>query len=360
MTNTSSPLLLSELPLSDSHQVAAALLRAGITPANDLEGVEIISSNLRPRSQTVRLGLTYRHPTTEAPQTLLLKFGPADTSRTELPNHGPQEVYFYSNIASAMHAQLVPRCFDHSWEPATHAWHLLLEDLTDSHVLPTVWPLPPKEDQCRAILLARARFHAEWWDDPRLGLSIGTWRDSTAMDHYVAAFASAYARFADAYPELLPSDRRQLYERFIAYAPRLLDRYHSRRNLTITQGDAHVWNCFVPHDNDPGGVRFFDWEDWNIMVGAADLAYMMVLYWYPERRRRLERSLLDFYHDALLSHGVTTFPRNALEEDYRLAALWQITTPVLQSSYQDPRVWWNNFERIFMAVDDLDCRALLS
>jgi hypothetical protein len=40
--------------------------------------------------------------------------------------------------------------------------------------------------------------------------------------------------------------------------------------------------------------------------------------------------------------------------------LWQIATPVFQSGANIPPViWWNNFERIFMAVDDLGCREWL-
>jgi len=40
--------------------------------------------------------------------------------------------------------------------------------------------------------------------------------------------------------------------------------------------------------------------------------------------------------------------------------LWQISKPVRQWTAQIPPViWWNNLERIFLAVDDLGCRDLL-
>ena len=61
-----------------------------------------------------------------------------------------------------------------------------------------------------------------------------------------------------------------------------------------------MWNCFLPRD---GGddVRLFDWDGWRIGVAASDLAYMMAMHWYPDRRRRLERPLLDRYHATLLA-----------------------------------------------------------
>jgi hypothetical protein len=70
--------------------------------------------------------------------------------------------------------------------------------------------------------------------------------------------------------------------------------------------------------------------------------------------------LLDRYHAALVAHGVCGYDRAALDNDYRLSALWQITTPVWQAANNIPPViWWNNLERILLAVEDLGCRDLL-
>jgi hypothetical protein len=95
-------------------------------------------------------------------------------------------VAFYNDVAAVMSAPGVPRCFEAVWDADTRAWHLLLEDLTDTHVIATTWPLPPAIEQCERIVRARARFQAEWWDDPRLGISIGTWLP--ADDRQLEAF----------------------------------------------------------------------------------------------------------------------------------------------------------------------------
>ncbi len=88
---------------------------------------------------------------------------------------------------------------------------------------------------------------------------------------------------------------------------------------------------------------------------------MIAMHWYPDRRRLFERSLLDLYHATLLANGVSAYDRRALDDDYHLAVLWQIATPVWQASINIPAViWWNNLERIFLAVDDLGCRDLLT
>jgi len=81
---------------------------------------------------------------------------------------------------------------------------------------------------------------------------------------------------------------------------------------------------------------------------------MMATHWYPDRRRRLERQLLDHYHTTLVARGVAGYDRRALNDDYRLSALWQITTPVWQAAIDlPPMIWWSHLERIMLAVDDL-------
>ena len=62
--------------------------------------------------------------------------------------------------------------------------------------------------------------------------------------------------------------------------PHLNKRYHSHRNVTIVQGDSHVWNIFLPTAGTGGGddARLFDWDFWRVDVGTDDLAYMMALH----------------------------------------------------------------------------------
>jgi hypothetical protein len=52
-------------------------------------------------------------------------------------------------------------------------------------------------EQCQRMLQTLARFHAEWWDDPRLGVSVGTWLDTDAIDRLVQRFEIQFKTFAD-------------------------------------------------------------------------------------------------------------------------------------------------------------------
>jgi hypothetical protein len=177
----------------------------------------------------------------EAPSSLIIKTGLPERIDAKW-NSGRHEVAFYTQIAAAMSAHIVPRCFDAVWNADTNTWHLLLEDLTDSHFVLTDWPLPPTLAHSEQIIATRARFHAEWWDDPRLGVSIGTWLDPD--DRQFQTFAKQVSRFADRVGDRLSSARRDFYQRLIDAGRHLNARYHSHRNMTLVQGDAHVWNFF--------------------------------------------------------------------------------------------------------------------
>ena len=347
------------LKIVDAAYLTGILRRSGALGDGGVRSVEVLSSRATLLSRIARLNLTYEGTDAiDAPRALFLKTG--------LPRRGDsgwiqgrREVAFYTEIAAATTEGLVPRCFDAMWDVDTNDWHILLEDLTESHVLATTWPLPPSVEQCEIILDARARFHALWWDDPRLGVSIGTRNDTDTAARYTRDLTLHFARFADLLGDRLPRERREIYELVLDAVPRLLGRHCSHRNVTITHGDAHVWNAFLPRD-ERDGVRLFDWDSWGVGIASSDLAYMMAVHWYPDRRRRFERSLLDNYHAVLVAHGVRGYARSDLDDDYRLSVLLQIMIPVRQAAYDiPPMIWWSHLERIMLAVDDLGCRELL-
>jgi thiamine kinase-like enzyme len=333
--------------------------RSGLLDDGSVAEVAVESSRATVLSRIIRLRLTYERPETYAPSAVVLKTGLPDRMDKGW-NSGRQEVAFYAHVASATPAGLVPRCFEAAWNEVSNAWHLLLEDLTESHVLVSGWPLPPSTPQCESILRAWARLHAVWWDEPRLGNSVGSWASKSEEESYFQRFAERYERFCDRLGDRLPRQRRDIYERFLSAAPTLLERYHTHRNLTIVHGDAHVWNCFLPRDEEDG-ILIFDWDSWRIGSATSDLAYMMAMHWYPDRRQHLEQSLLDHYYAALLAEGVRGYDKHALNEDYRLSTLFLIMRPVWQEGINLPAViWWNNLERILLAVEDLGCRELLA
>jgi len=342
---------------ADPDHLTAALRRAGALDGGRVARVQVVHSFPTLLSQFHRLKLDYEGAADAPPRHLYLKTDLVGGPGAALDS-GRREVAFYTTVAPATPQGLLPHCFEAEITEAG-AWHLLLEDLTDTHAIASQWPLPPTVAQTEAIMRCRARFQAAWWDHPRLGIDVGIWPSDTEIDEWLAGLFKGYEAFADALGERLPPHRRALYEGLFAQAPKLLQRFRSHRHMTVIQGDAHVWNCFLPKD----GIdtpRLFDWDGWQPNIGADDLAYMIAMHWFPEMRQQTERPLLDAFHDELLAHGVAGYDRRALQDDYRHTVLWQITRPIWMRAVRiPPNIWWNNLERIHLAADDLGCRELL-
>jgi hypothetical protein len=350
-----------DLPAAAGADALTEALRAHrVLPDGRVAEVSLLSDHKALVSRVLRLRLVYDRPCKGAPDTIILKTGFGQTISPEWLG-GRQEIAFYTEIAPALPDRLAPGCFGSRHDAETGAWHLLLEDLTDSHAVASRWPLPPKQAQCERIVTAHARLHAACWDDPRLGVSIGTWLDAeTGRENRLLRLQRTYEAFADQVGDALLPAHRALYEQFIDALPRLWARYRTHRNMTITQGDSHVWNCFLPRD---GGddVRLFDWDSWKPHVAALDLAYMMALHWFPDRRQMMESSLLDHYHRVLVARGVSGYDRQMLTDDYRWGALMMLVVPPVQAAIKLPAgLWWNHLARIMMAIEDLGCRELLS
>jgi hypothetical protein len=117
-----------------------------------------------------------------------------------------------------------------------------------------------------------------------------------------------------------------------------------------------------PYPRDPARdtTRLLDWGSWRIGVATDDLAYLLALQWYPERRRRLEVPLLRRYHAELVRRGVAGYGWADLWADYRLAVVGGLYTSARCWAERWPTFsWWGFLERGFLAYEDLGCGRLL-
>jgi hypothetical protein len=272
---------------------------------------------------------------------------------------GEQEAAFYRQAAPLTPAGLLPRCYDAQVTEA--GARLLLEDLSDTHTMLTVWPLPPSIEVCERIVDTWAAFHAFWWLHPKLGREVGTFPDDALVAWVANERRQRYARFAEHLGDRLAPGSRALYDRVLDTLDQRNTPALFRQHCTLVNGDAHVWNVLYPRDAGADSVRLIDWSNWRVGRGVGDIAYMMAVHWYPERRARLEAPLLDRYHAGLCAGGVKDYGREQLQLDYRWAVIGSLLIPVWQQTLGiPPAVWWSHLHRLLAAVDDLDCRALLS
>jgi len=233
---------------------------------------------------------------------------------------------------------------------------LLLEDLSDRYQEP-FFPLPPSEEVCNRTVQALAKIHAYWWNDDRFGSDTSFPQISdTLIDDAVGIYGKTLDTFKGNAGDGLSVTRRDLLDRVITILPRLLKTRFSGADVTLIHGDAHHWNV-LSHKKTSETI-IYDWQTWHVDYGAHDLAYMMAIGWFRERRQRFEHSMLKRYHETLTAAGID-FTLDQLLADYRLSITRHLLTPILLSNLVHPAVWWPQIDRVFTAFEDWECDELL-
>jgi hypothetical protein len=155
-----------------AERLTAVLREGGHLVRGRVDSLELEPSRPTIVSTITRLRATYSPDTLDPPPArLFLKSSRPDLG-AELARAVAREVSFYQTVAPLMPDGIAIQCYSAAHDPATGAFHVLLEDLGETHVAVTEWPLPPSTEQCERIMDLYARFHAFWWDDPRPG---GSW-----------------------------------------------------------------------------------------------------------------------------------------------------------------------------------------
>jgi hypothetical protein len=359
-------------PITDTEQVSPEWLtrllhKHGALPHGQVTAVQKIPSRstISITFTLARLAVSYSdNAPPSAPTRLFLKFSKPGFDAALSASVGKNEVAFYTTVVHAMRGSATVHCYDAVYDPETGKSHVLLEDLSETH-FQTEWPLPPIRQHCEAVMECLAQFHAFWWEHPRLGTEIGQLPTEEARKAGTADTHRRIRGFLDFLGDRLSVDRRQVYDKILTSLPGLWDRHRGtrlseRKAFTLVHGDAQVWNFFYPCDATTDHVRIIDWQFWHLGVGTDDLAYMMALHWYPERRCVMERELLKRYHTELLRHGVANYPWDECWFDYRVSALTNLLVPALQWSVKLPAaVWWSHLERAMSAFHDLGGDELL-
>ena len=130
-----------------SEQLKAALRREGLLANGSVRGLVVEREQTTVLSRIAWLRAEYVGEAQGAPERFVLKTGHPERFATGWDG-ARQEITFYKEIAAAAAGRFAPRCFDSAADPETKAWHLLLEDLSETHQVPGAWPLPLPLAEC--------------------------------------------------------------------------------------------------------------------------------------------------------------------------------------------------------------------
>lgn len=314
-----------------------------------------------PHSTNARLLLTYSDGAEgECPQSLFLKIS---RSTAEF---GTSELEYYSKIATQMSDPPIPRCYHADYSASVGAYHLLLQDFSATHV--ARWQGDADLESGQSAVDSLAHLHAHWWNHPDLTTSVGPYPTAETIDRYIEPSRQGLERFLQEMREGLSVEEKGMIGRvFERHASLMHQRAEQRATLTCIHGDPNPGNILTPTLSG-GRAYLIDRQpfDWSLIVwtGASDLAYMMVHWWEPDRRKSLEKPLLEYYLQQLVARGVKEYSRESLWYDYRVAAMQSLYVVTewfrVEEDIERLRwVWLPQLRKTMIALRELECLELL-
>lgn len=312
-------------------------------------------------SNLIPLEIRYVEGSPAGPVRVILK----QSLRMNIELGNLSEVSFYQHAAPemwrAMRKPPILRCYSATAALNGKDYQLVLEDCTDTHAGRSPTMLPPTIEECEWIVDALADLHAFWWDHRMLGewgISLPT-RESIQSD--LDRDAASFARLVNFLGDRLAPVRRAMFEHLLDRLPEARIRcLTSGHGLTLIHDVPHAGNFLYPRNPETHRLLLIDWKSWSIQPGAADLAHMMGVFWFPERRARLEKPLLRRYLDRLLFNGISGYTWDELWFNYRLAICKLVFYPAWQWSVGLPDwMWWPHLERLATAYADVHCEEVL-
>lgn len=335
-------------------------LSAALYTAGTLTHGAIISASITERIQTPVSNLWFIEAgyaagsSPELPTRLVLKW---PVEQSPAPGRGLPELVFYRELAPALRSPPTVRCLATAPPRSEQQW-LILEDLRSSHSHPP-WPHYPDDKSMHEAVAVLAQLHARWWEAPALGSAVGTLHTETSLRTMVSGISAHLPGFINDLGDDLPLSDRQVLESVFSSSLRPWLRLVEPQALTVTHGDAHIWNFLFPRSGQ-GATYLIDWQLWHLDVGPRDLAFLIALHLNSAVRQQLELPLLRFYHTELVRAGISSYSFDDLLLDYRRGVVRNLTFPIILWARGDRReAWRHRLDNALAAYRDLDAAELL-
>jgi hypothetical protein len=347
-------------------QVTSDWLTAVLRQANALDNGAVesfdVDSRQRLLSANANLKVKYANGSQGAmPQKLFLKMANTDQGDEFFD---ASEVNYYIRDYVGVKGAPLPRTYDVAYSEEKGRYHILMDDLSHTHV--EAHAKTPTLEYGLALAEGLAVMHAHWWGKQRLDEANQPIPSAAAIRHFVSIAQPGAGHILAACANQLqahwPDAILELYAR---HPQVMINRTQDGNGFTLIHGDANWNNIFVPIEgNQPIYILDRQPFDWSLTtwLGVYDLAYAIVLDWDVEIRRSLEKPILRHYHDHLMRNGVQGYSWEQLFDDYRLSAAMgiYIATEWCRGQFyaETLPLWMPMLQRSMTAYDDLECGKL--
>jgi aminoglycoside phosphotransferase (APT) family kinase protein len=296
--------------------------------------------------------------TAAGPSSVIVKFAAtAPENRTVAITYDMygREIRFYRDLAARVPIR-TPQCLAAEYDPQTHDFVLVLEDLRRCRVGDQLAGAD-RADAERVVRLLGA-LHGSTWNRPLEGVIS---HDFPAQSSGMAeGFRVGWPAVLERFPDLVSDQAR-------THAPRLAEQIPALIR-ELTESDQCLVHADVRLDNvlfDGDDTVLVDWQSVCTSSGEQDLAYFLTQSLADEVWARDAEALVRLYHATLEEQGVTDHPLERCRERFRIASVYLLSWAVVIAGTLDMGnergrdLARTLLGRSLRAVEDLDAFAAL-
>ncbi len=349
-------------------------LRASVRPADVAAFSGLISIRADRLGEGVgnvsdihRLHLDYASATAPGPATLVAKLpasNPAVRQIAQAWGLYQREVLFYREITGSVGLR-VPKAYVTQFDPQTHDFALVMEDLSPAADGDQIAGLPLEHAQL--ALDAIAALHASWWNRPELAAL-----EAAIQPFGEGPWLGTGPRLAAAWPLFRPfvvgrasPTLVRVGERMASAVERLMIEM-AQPPRTLCHGDFRADNLMFAQRDGAAALITLDWQVSLQARGALDVASLLSMSVTTDLRRAHETDLLRRYHDRLVGGGVKGYAYDEFLRDYRrglLICFFYVIQPGSAADLTHPRteaLYDSAVRRMDAVVEDHGLEALVA
>jgi hypothetical protein len=322
---------------------------------------EVLPSGVGFMGEVGRLRLTYSGRTS-APTSIIAKIPTQnEVIRGMLApaNIFEREARFYGDVCPEV-PTISGEAFGIAIDKTNEDYLLLIEDLSAYRMGDQLSGL--SVDDAYSALTAAALLHSTYWQSTKLDKI--DWMpacNSAGMKIGEHVYAQSLDPFKQIFGHAIEPEHESLIDRFGPNTPLLLDSL-AAMPMTVAHFDYRLDNLFF---GDDGVVKMIDFQTSSKGGFIYDIGYLLSQSMRVEDRRTHEDALLQAYHGALVSGGVSGYSLDQLRADYRIGVLYGWIIPVFAvgsldvSSERAMALWTEVIKRAQAAMSDHHVADLL-
>ena len=260
--------------------------------------------------ENVRFRLEWDRHDPSLPTSVVGKFPSAsDLSREAAKAVGTyvREVGFYRDLRGHV-SMTVPDVHQLEWDPDSHEFVLLMNDLCESEQGDQLAGCPVAVAE--SVIDEAVGLHAPTWGRTEQWRSF-EWLGVPSPDRTMqltGLMQFALPGFIERFRGRLSDDDldvgRLLVERYGRWTDLMTEWADGPGEWCVTHGDYRLDNLLLGRSSGAPPVTVVDWQTVAVGIGPADVAYFIGAGLLPDDRRRHERALVERYAAGLRAAGV--------------------------------------------------------